>query len=136
MYAPFLLYCYNCLIIVHHALVRYQLSPPQDYFNHWLNLGARADLKMPKIFHVNWFQKDDHGIGPAVSCLTHSGRFIWPGFGENIRVLEWIFNRCSETVGAVSTPIGLLPSPVRGVSPGLSAPPLYIYIYIYVCVYI
>lgn len=69
----------------------------KDYFDHWLRLGRRPELKMPKIFHVNWFQKDT------------TGRFVWPGFGENIRVLEWIFNRCEGTGGAVTTPIGLVP---------------------------
>lgn len=69
----------------------------KDYFDHWLRLGRRTDLKMPKIFHVNWFQKDA------------AGRFVWPGFGENIRVLEWIFNRCAGAGGAMTTPIGLVP---------------------------
>ena len=54
-----------------------------DYFGHWLKIGAsRGRPKLPKIFVVNWFRKDD------------DGKFIWPGFGENIRVLEWVFRRC------------------------------------------
>jgi phosphoenolpyruvate carboxykinase (GTP) len=53
---------------------------------------------MPKIFHVNWFRKDD------------DGKFLWPGFGENSRVLEWVFRRCDEESETVDTPIGLLPA--------------------------
>jgi len=68
----------------------------KDYFKHWLSFSKR-NLQLPKIFHVNWFQKDQ------------TGRFIWPGFGENIRVLEWIFNRCDDQGRAVKTPIGYLP---------------------------
>ena len=70
-----------------------------DYFGHWLTMGAGADqAKLPKIFHVNWFRKGA------------DGKFIWPGFGENIRVLEWCFNRCDEDGGAHETPVGLLPT--------------------------
>ena len=67
-----------------------------DYFQHWMNIGAKA-TKAPPIFYVNWFRKDEQGD------------FMWPGFGENIRVMEWIFGRCMGTADAVSTPIGLLP---------------------------
>ena len=69
-----------------------------DYWTHWLSFGE-GDLKLPKIFHVNWFRRD-----PA-------GRFLWPGFGENLRVLHWIIDRCKGTAGAVETPIGFLPKP-------------------------
>ena len=69
-----------------------------DYFGHWLELGRRDGAKMPKIFHVNWFRKDDEG------------RFLWPGFGENSRVLEWVFRRCDGESETVESPIGLLPA--------------------------
>lgn len=69
-----------------------------DYFAHWLAIGKQSQPdKLPKIFHVNWFQKDQ------------DGDFIWPGFGENIRVLEWIFNRCNGSAEAKKSPIGFLP---------------------------
>lgn len=69
-----------------------------DYWAHWLSFeGASADL--PKIFHVNWFRKDDQN------------RFMWPGFGENMRVLEWIVRRCKGEAHVVRTPIGKLPDP-------------------------
>jgi len=71
-----------------------------DYFAHWLKLGAAGDAaKLPKIFYVNWFRKGD------------DGRFLWPGFGENSRVLEWVFRRCDGDAEAVETPIGLVPAP-------------------------
>ena len=72
-----------------------------DYFGHWLALGASAPdpAKLPKLFYVNWFRKDA------------SGRFVWPGFGENSRVLKWIVQRLSGEVEAVETPIGNLPAP-------------------------
>eukprot|EP01129_Flabellula_baltica_P005028 TRINITY_DN1794_c0_g1_i1.p1 TRINITY_DN1794_c0_g1~~TRINITY_DN1794_c0_g1_i1.p1 ORF type:complete len:622 (-),score=157.88 TRINITY_DN1794_c0_g1_i1:6-1871(-) len=66
-----------------------------DYFSHWLEVGKNNKRK-PKIFGVNWFRKDEDG-------------FIWPGFGENSRVLKWIFERCEGQVGAIKTPIGYLP---------------------------
>jgi len=69
-----------------------------DYFAHWLRLGEREGAKLPKVFLVNWFRKDAEG------------RFIWPGFGENSRVLEWIFRRCEGEGETVETPIGLLPA--------------------------
>jgi phosphoenolpyruvate carboxykinase (GTP) len=68
-----------------------------DYWNHWLSIGKRAGAKLPKIFYVNWFRKDD------------DGNMMWPGFGENSRVLKWIFERCEGRAGAVETPIGNLP---------------------------
>ncbi|MGZ6265741.1 MAG: phosphoenolpyruvate carboxykinase domain-containing protein, partial [Candidatus Limnocylindrales bacterium] len=71
-----------------------------DYWAHWLRLGASADpAKLPRIYYVNWFRRDA------------DGRFMWPGFGENSRVIEWIFGRCSGEDDAVETPIGLLPAP-------------------------
>ncbi|HET8975820.1 MAG TPA: phosphoenolpyruvate carboxykinase (GTP) [Solirubrobacterales bacterium] len=71
-----------------------------EYFRHWLEIGAKGDAdKLPKIFIVNWFRKDDEG------------RFLWPGFGENIRVLDWIVRRCNGEGDAGETPIGLVPPP-------------------------
>jgi len=70
-----------------------------DYFEHWLEIGREAqDGKLPRIFYVNWFRKDDEG------------RFLWPGFGDNARVLEWVFRRCEDKVGAHETAIGLVPA--------------------------
>jgi phosphoenolpyruvate carboxykinase (GTP) len=68
-----------------------------DYWAHWLALGERDGARLPKIFYVNWFRK-------AVD-----GKFLWPGYGENSRVLAWIFGRCEGTAEAVETEIGLLP---------------------------
>jgi phosphoenolpyruvate carboxykinase (GTP) len=68
-----------------------------DYFAHWLAIGRREGAKLPKIFYVNWFRK------------APDGRFLWPGYGENSRVLAWIFGRCMGHTEAVETPIGLLP---------------------------
>ena len=68
------------------------------YFQHWLETGRREDAVLPKIFMVNWFRKDD------------DGNFLWPGFGENSRVLAWIFERCNGEGEAVETPIGLVPA--------------------------
>jgi len=71
-----------------------------DYFAHWLAVGARADpSKLPRIFQVNWFRK------------TAENRYLWPGFGENSRVLAWIAERCEGSAGAVETAIGLVPAP-------------------------
>ena len=67
-----------------------------DYWAHWLSFEGRAS-RLPKIFHVNWFRKDEEG------------RFMWPGFGENMRVLEWILRRCKGETGARETAVGLLP---------------------------
>ena len=70
-----------------------------DYFAHWLAIGSKSDAsKLPKIFFVNWFRRDENG------------RFLWPGFGENSRVLKWVFDRVDGSVDAVSTAIGLLPT--------------------------
>jgi phosphoenolpyruvate carboxykinase (GTP) len=71
-----------------------------DYFGHWLEIGKRAEAsKLPRLYHVNWFRKDS------------SGKFLWPGFGENSRVLAWIFRRCEGKADAVETPAGLVPAP-------------------------
>ena len=71
-----------------------------DYFAHWLTFSERFDeAKLPKIFYVNWFRK------------TEDGRWLWPGYGENSRVLEWIFERTAGRGEAVETPIGFVPAP-------------------------
>ena len=70
-----------------------------DYWQHWLDMGKLLGDKAPKIFHVNWFRTDAEG------------HFIWPGFGDNMRVLMWILARCEGTVDAVKTPIGYEPNP-------------------------
>ena len=68
-----------------------------DYWAHWLEMGEKLGDKAPKIFNVNWFKQDENG------------NFIWPGFGDNMRVLDWIIKRCEGKVDAVETPIGFLP---------------------------
>ena len=70
-----------------------------DYFAHWLEMGEKLGDKAPKIFNVNWFRTDDNG------------KFIWPGYGDNMRVLMWILGRCDGTAEAVETPIGFEPRP-------------------------
>ncbi len=71
-----------------------------DYFAHWLSMKDRTDVSnLPKIFFVNWFRRDE------------DGRFLWPGFGENSRVLKWVFERVDGTVDAIDSPIGKLPVP-------------------------
>lgn len=70
-----------------------------DYFQHWINLGKHADeSKLPKVFFVNWFRRGD------------DGRFLWPGFGENSRVLKWIVDRIEHKAGGATTPIGTVPA--------------------------
>jgi phosphoenolpyruvate carboxykinase (GTP) len=69
-----------------------------DYFAHWLKMGEKGGDKMPKIFYVNWFRK------------SPDGKFLWPGFADNSRVLKWIFERCDGTADAVDTPIGKVPA--------------------------
>jgi phosphoenolpyruvate carboxykinase (GTP) len=71
-----------------------------DYMGHWLDIGKQADAsKLPRIFQVNWFRRDD------------DGSFLWPGFGDNARVLKWIVERLEGTANAVETPVGLVPTP-------------------------
>jgi phosphoenolpyruvate carboxykinase (GTP) len=71
-----------------------------DYFGHWLDIGEGADpAKLPKLFYVNWFRKDA------------DGKWLWPGYGENARVLEWVFERVSGRSDAIETPIGRVPAP-------------------------
>jgi phosphoenolpyruvate carboxykinase (GTP) len=67
-----------------------------DYFAHWLSIGRKMSHP-PRIFSINWFRTDDNG------------KFIWPGFGDNIRVLKWVIDRVNDRVGARETPIGYLP---------------------------
>ncbi len=70
-----------------------------DYFKHWINIGKKTtEDKLPKIFYVNWFRKD------------RDGKFLWPGYGENSRVLKWIFERVNDTAIAHETPIGFIPT--------------------------
>jgi phosphoenolpyruvate carboxykinase (GTP) len=69
-----------------------------SYLSHWLSFGKKAGLHLPKIYHVNWFLKD-----------SETNEFLWPGFGENIRVIDWIFRRLMNQASARETPIGLVP---------------------------
>ncbi len=69
-----------------------------SYWQHWINIGKTENAKLPGIYYVNWFRKND------------GGKFMWPGFGENSRVLKWIFERCQGTGDAIETPIGNLPT--------------------------
>ncbi len=69
-----------------------------DYWAHWFRMGS-AVMNPPRIFHVNWFRQDA------------AGKFLWPGFGENLRVLSWILDRCAQRIDAVETPIGYMPRP-------------------------
>src|SRR5580704_7736867 len=72
-----------------------------DYFAHWLSIGRNAPDRelLPKIFYVNWFRKDT------------DGKWLWPGYGDNSRVLEWVFNRDTGKADATDTPIGYVPGP-------------------------
>jgi phosphoenolpyruvate carboxykinase (GTP) len=70
-----------------------------EYFQNWLDIGAREGADLPKLFYVNWFRKD-----------ADSGRFLWPGFGENSRVLKWVFERCAGTAEGVETAVGIVPA--------------------------
>lgn len=70
-----------------------------DYFKHWLSIGKRQGATLPGIFHVNWFRKDNNG------------KFLWPGFGDNMRVLEWIIGRLEGSSDAIESPVGYLPRP-------------------------
>ncbi|HXS43055.1 MAG TPA: phosphoenolpyruvate carboxykinase (GTP) [Solirubrobacteraceae bacterium] len=82
-----------------------------DYFAHWLRIGEREGARPPRVFYVNWFRKAD------------DGRFLWPGFGENSRVLAWIFRRLEGTAEAVETPAGLVPAPGALDTEGLEIDP-------------
>jgi phosphoenolpyruvate carboxykinase (GTP) len=79
-----------------------------DYFNHYLEIGKRPGAKLPKIFYVNWFRQDENS------------KFLWPGYGENSRVLEWVFDRCDGKANAVDTAIGRLPEPADFNTKGLN----------------
>jgi len=68
-----------------------------DYWAHWIGFSKRS-AQLPKVFHVNWFRKDA------------DGRFLWPGYGDNMRVLKWIVERCAGRAGAQRTPIGNVPN--------------------------
>jgi len=82
-----------------------------DYFAHWLKIGEKSSAaKLPRIFYVNWFRQDENG------------KFLWPGYGENSRVLKWIFERCDGKVHAVDTAIGRLPAPADLDTKGLDLP--------------
>ncbi len=70
-----------------------------DYFAHWLRIGETPGAKLPKIFCVNWFRKGA------------DGKFLWPGYGENSRVLKWVFEQCEGTGQSIETPIGIMPAP-------------------------
>jgi phosphoenolpyruvate carboxykinase (GTP) len=81
-----------------------------DYFAHWLRIGEREGAQLPKIFYVNWFRKDE------------DGRWLWPGYGENSRVLAWVFGRVAGTADAHETPIGHLPTEDALPTEGLDIP--------------
>ena len=78
-----------------------------DYFGHWLEMGPKLK-KPPRIFHVNWFRRDA------------AGKFLWPGYGENVRVLKWMLDRIEGRAGATDTPIGCVPTPASLTLDGLS----------------
>ena len=83
-----------------------------DYFAHWLRIGDMGDDDtLPKLFYVNWFRKDT------------DGKFLWPGYGENSRVLAWVFDRCGDDAGAVDTAIGRLPTAEALPTAGLTLAP-------------
>ncbi|HMP91007.1 MAG TPA: phosphoenolpyruvate carboxykinase (GTP) [Kiritimatiellia bacterium] len=82
-----------------------------DYFAHWLMMGSKPDVTPPRIFYVNWFRK------------SPEGKFLWPGFGDNSRVLKWIFDRVEGSVSAAESPIGLLPRKEDVDVSGISLPP-------------
>ena len=82
-----------------------------DYLAHWLATGRREGAVLPKVFYVNWFRKD-----------LDDGHYLWPGFGDNARVLEWVFRRCDDAVEARETPIGLVPTEDGFDTAGLDLP--------------
>src|SRR3984957_18233403 len=81
-----------------------------DYFAHYLKIGQKPGARLPKIYYVHWFRRDE------------KGKYLWPGFGENSRVLKWIFERCDGKAHAVDTPIGRLPGPADLDNKGLDLP--------------
>jgi phosphoenolpyruvate carboxykinase (GTP) len=81
-----------------------------DYFAHYLKIGQKPGANLPKIFYVNWFRTDENG------------KFLWPGYGDNSRVLKWVFERCDGRVPAVDSPIGRLPAPADFDTQGLNLP--------------
>lgn len=81
-----------------------------DYFAHWIRIGQRAGARPPKIFYVNWFRK------------SPEGKFLWPGFGDNSRVLKWVCQRCDDQAPAAATPIGNVPTPEALDLTGLNLP--------------
>ena len=83
-----------------------------DYFQHWLDMGKKLKGKAPKIFHVNWFRRD-----------RQTGKFLWPGFGENLRAILWALDRCAGKGKAVDTPMGSTPTPDDINSSGLNLAP-------------
>lgn len=87
-----------------HPFIGYHAG---DYFRHWLSIGKRAGANLPKVFHVNWFRQNDQG------------EFLWPGFGDNLRVLEWITERIDGNADAVKTPLGFQPAPQQINNEGL-----------------
>ena len=70
-----------------------------DYMQHWINIGKTEGAQLPRIYQVNWFRKDE------------DGHWLWPGFGDNVRVLKWIVDRLEGKVDVIDSPIGLLPKP-------------------------
>jgi phosphoenolpyruvate carboxykinase (GTP) len=82
-----------------------------DYFEHWLEVGRRGGAQLPRIFYVNWFRKDE------------DGKFMWPGYGENSRVLAWVFRRCEGSGEAVETEIGHVPAEGQIDTSGLDVAP-------------
>jgi phosphoenolpyruvate carboxykinase (GTP) len=82
-----------------------------DYFAHWLKIGRREGAQLPRVFYVNWFRKGK------------DGSFLWPGFGDNARVLEWIVRRCEGSADGVATPIGVIPRPEDLDTEGLDISP-------------
>jgi phosphoenolpyruvate carboxykinase (GTP) len=81
-----------------------------DYFRHWLDMGRRV-AHPPRVFHVNWFRKDA------------DGKYLWPGYGENVRVLKWMLERIEGKAKAAETPIGFVPTPDAMTLDGLSIAP-------------
>ncbi len=81
-----------------------------DYFGHWLSMGPRLK-RAPKIFHVNWFRRDANG------------KFLWPGYGENVRALKWMLERIEGRAEATDTPIGCVPTPESLTLDGLNIAP-------------